>query len=88
MNNARRKELTRIANELETLFDQLSEVVSQLESVKEEEQETYDNMPESFQNGDKGERVTAAVDALEEAISAVDVDNMRGALEYISTASE
>lgn len=40
-----------------------------LESVRDEEQEAYDNMPENFQNGERGEKSQAAIDALENAIS-------------------
>lgn len=37
---------------------------SELETLKDEAQEQYDNMPESFQNSSKGETLTAVVDNL------------------------
>jgi uncharacterized coiled-coil DUF342 family protein len=54
MNNARRKAIQDVIAKLETLRDEV-------ESLLNEEQDYYDNMPESFQNGDNG---TAASDAI------------------------
>lgn len=39
-----------------------------LEACRDAEQEYYDNMPESFQNGEKGDAAQSAIDALDEAI--------------------
>lgn len=47
-------------------------VVGQIEEVRDEEQEAYDNMPESLQNGEKGELAQAAIDAMESAISDIE----------------
>ncbi len=88
MNNTRRKEIARIRTELEKHIDSISDLVAELESVRDEEQECFDNMPESFQYGEKGERAQAAIDALEEALSSIDSDEMRSALDSLDTASE
>ena len=45
----------------------LDDCANDVASIYEEEQEYYDNMPESFQNGDKGSTVQEALDALEAA---------------------
>ncbi len=58
MNKQRRKELERIA-------DLLSECMSGLESVKEEEQEAYDNLPEGIQYSERGEAMQENVDDLD-----------------------
>jgi vacuolar-type H+-ATPase subunit E/Vma4 len=42
-----------------------------LESMQEEEQDKYDNMPESLQGGDKGDQLQTVIDALETAVSAL-----------------
>lgn len=69
MNDERRKEIQRAR-------DLLAEVKAILEQVQSEEQDYYDNMPESFQNGDKGTKASEAADKLQEAVDAVDeVDN-------------
>lgn len=72
MNNQRRKEINKAVG----LIEEAKAILGQ---AQEEEQEYYDNMPESFQNGEKGERASAtadnlqsAVDSLEEALSAVE----------------
>ena len=48
MNKARRKRLAEAAELLEQARDILEE-------VKDEEQEAHDNLPESFQQGERGE---------------------------------
>ena len=62
MNKQRRKEIARAAAMIE-------EAKSILETCRDEEQDYYDNMPESFQNGEKGSVAQEAIDALEEAVS-------------------
>lgn len=37
-----------------------------LEEVRDEEQESFDNLPEGLQEGEKGERMQENIDALEE----------------------
>ena len=61
MNNARRKKI-----EEAKVF--LQQAVNLLEGVRDEEQEAYDNMPESFQEGDKGDAAQTAINALESAL--------------------
>ncbi len=50
MNKERRKQLNEIAEQIGSLKDQL-------ESLRDEEQDYYDNMPESFQGGEKAEKM-------------------------------
>ncbi len=76
MNAARRKSL-------DAIFAMIEEAKSQLETLRDEEQETYDNLPESFQNGEKGEKAQTAIDAMESAIS-----NIEDACNEIETAKE
>lgn len=82
MNNERRKALTALADKLENeIAGLLDELRSELETLRDEEQDYYDNMPESFQNSDRGERASAAVDALTNAIDDMenfDVSNIVG----------
>ncbi len=39
-----------------------------MEEVKDEEQESYENLPESLQYGERGEQMQENVDSLEEFI--------------------
>ena len=65
MNKERRK---RIEKAIETL----NEVQNELEDIKAEEEDYFDNIPENMQSGEKAEISEAAIDSLEEAISAVE----------------
>jgi hypothetical protein len=65
MNAKRRGEIRGLEARIELLRDEL-------DALREEEQEYFDNMPESLQAGDRGERAEAAVAALDEAIEGLD----------------
>jgi len=65
MNKARRKELDK-------LRDKLEEVKSELEMLANAERDSYDNMPESLQQGERGTQSEAAADALDNAVSSLD----------------
>ena len=43
-----------------------------VEEAKDEEQDYFDNMPESFQNGDKGEAAEEAISYMEDSAQALD----------------
>lgn len=57
MNKDRRKRLTSIAEQISVLIDMAQEVL-------DEEQEAFDNMPESLQQGERGEAMQDAVEAI------------------------
>ena len=59
--NARRRK------EIEKLTAQIEEIMSAIDYLREEEQEAYDNLPESFQDGEQGDRMTDAIEKLEYA---------------------
>jgi len=48
-----------------TVADAVSTAFCQIEELKDEIQSWYDNLPENFQNGDKGSQLQEAIDALE-----------------------
>ena len=68
MNKARRKKLEEAFN----LLDSAKEI---LEAVREEEQEAYENLPESLQNSGKGEDMQNYIEMLEEAANYLDDAN-------------
>ncbi|WP_282347967.1 hypothetical protein [Pseudomonas sp. PS01301] len=76
MNNERRKQIA-------ALLDRIESVCSEVEDLQSEEQDYYDNMPESFQGGEKGENAQAAIDALDSA-----AQSLREAVEFLGTAQE
>lgn len=60
MNNARRKRICKIA-------DALNELKSQIDELHDEEQEAFENIPESLQGTERYEIAENAVDMLESA---------------------
>jgi hypothetical protein len=44
----------------------------ELELIRDEEQDAFDNLPENFQNSERGEDLQSGIDALEEACSALE----------------
>lgn len=65
MNKQRRKAV-------QTLAERLEELKADIEAVLDEEQECFDNMPEAFQEGERGGRAQEIIEALEEAINSMD----------------
>lgn len=111
MNANRRKDLQNVLNHLsnvETFLEgehadlvvareMCETAASDLANPRDEEQDYYDNMPENFQQGEKGDNAQNAIDNLDNAISALenvdensDVDTIREAveeaIEYIEEA--
>ena len=75
MNKARR-------NRIADVQTKLAELQQEIDGILAEEQEAYDNMPESFQDSERGEAMQEAIDALESAVSSCEeVD------EYLTSAA-
>ena len=76
MNKARR---TRLATILETT----EELAAALREVIEDEEDAYENLPESIQGSDRGERASGTIDILNEAL-----ELLEQAKDYIQEGSE
>ena len=76
MNKKRRSEIARAT----ALIEQAWLI---LETCRDEEQDYYDNMPESFQDGEKGEAAQTPIDALDEAVSSL--EEMKGNLDDLTS---
>lgn len=76
MNKERRKMIEKVVSKLYDLREQV-------ESIMDEEQEAFDNMPESLQETERGERMQEVVDALDSACYDIDniIDNLNEATE-------
>lgn len=72
MNDARRKAIADIRERLDAIR-------SDIETIASDERDAFDNMPESLQQGDRGQQSEAAADALDEAVS--DLETLVAALE-------
>lgn len=65
MNNARRKQIAEAIIALEI-------IKTAIEGFRDEEEDAYDNLPESIQDSARGEEMQEAVDALEDACDSLD----------------
>lgn len=68
MNTERRKQIEAIKGRIASMLEDAALIVSEVESIRDDEQEYRDNMPESFGEGEKGEKADAAIAALEQVI--------------------
>lgn len=57
---------------IDDLIEQLENIQQQIETLKDEEQTAYDNLPETLQYSERGETMTEAIDNLESAESDVE----------------
>ena len=76
MNKARR-------HLINLVHDQIVDSIGVLETVRDEEQDAFNNMPEGIQNGDRGATSQNAIDELESAIS-----NLETARDELERAGE
>lgn len=74
MNKKRRKALAE-------LHEALTGIADRLETLRDEEQDGLDNLPETIQGSERGNVMTEAVDAMQEAYDALET-----AIESIATA--
>lgn len=72
MNNDRRNRITEAQ-------EHLSLARSMLETVRDEEQEAYENMPESLRESERGLKMEEGLDTLDNALS--DLEDMESSLE-------
>ena len=76
MNNTRRKHIR-------DLIEKMEGIKSEIEEIRTEEEEYYNNMPEAFQDGDKGDRAQTVIEYLDEAMTAAGdvIENLTSATE-------
>lgn len=65
MNRARRKAIAEI-------IPQLAALREALETIRDEETEAYENMPESIQSGERGDTAQGHIDNLDSAVSEIE----------------
>ena len=57
---------------LNELLTKLEEIKNQVEEIMDEEQTALENLPEAFQEGEKGDTMQEAIDNLSNAMDAID----------------
>lgn len=65
MNNARRKEIRSIISGIEEIKDKL-------DSIRDDEQEYYDNIPENLQESARAQNSEEAIDSMDNVISSLE----------------
>lgn len=70
MNKVRRKELSRVVD----LLDQARDL---LETIRDEEQEAFDNLPESIQCSERGEAMENCISTMEEMLDYLDTGELQ-----------
>jgi hypothetical protein len=86
MNNAQRKLLAIAMDKLRTAQQAIADISGDIEAIRDEEQDKYDNMPESLQSGDKGERMNEGIEhltSLLDAIESFDIESHLSDLESL-----
>lgn len=68
---------------IEGYIDSLEDIKQNIESMLDEENEKYDNMPEGLQESERGEAMQNAIDNLESASDAIG-----DAIDYLNDAIE
>jgi hypothetical protein len=95
MNKERRKTINMQWHAMEelkamhaALVAKAEEIKSELENVRDEEQEAFDNMPEGLQQSDRGQtseqaiaNLDTAINVLEEVLDDIDLDEAMEALD-------
>lgn len=79
MNAQRRKALADLMDRLTPLAATITDIKDALETIRDEEQESFDNMPEGLQQGDRGQATEEAISTLDSAIDDLenfDIDNI------------
>lgn len=76
MNNTRRKSLRE-------LIEKTEGIKQGIEELRTEEEEYYNNMPSSVQDGEKGDRAQTVIEYLDEAMTAAGdvIENLTSAAE-------
>lgn len=74
MNNERRARINAI-------ISQLQEINNEIESIRDDEQDAFDDMPEGLQQSERGERA-------QEAISNLEYATLDDVISYLESAAE
>ena len=62
----------KVRKEIAKHIASLGEIKDKLESIMENEQEKYDNMPEGLQNSERADEMLEAIDNLGSAVSSIE----------------
>ena len=86
MNANRRKQIDKCFKRLEEIEGMIGEVLEMIADVKNEEEEAYDNLPESLQETERGQAMYDAIDALDSAYEALEAFDISDVTDYLEEA--
>lgn len=72
MNDKRRREIKKLMKKWEQVNSIAEEIRLDIETIRDEEQEAFDALPEGLQNAERAEHMIACVDAMDEVMSYMD----------------
>lgn len=72
MNKERRTQIKTNNKRLDLVIDLLNTYKSELESIQMDEEFAFDNLPEGFQNGIRGDEMQEAIDEMEDGMETID----------------
>lgn len=72
MNNERRKQIEAVKSRIAALLGEAESIIVDVEAIRDDEQAYRDNMPDSFADGEKGEKADNAIYSLEQVIGDLD----------------
>ena len=73
MNNQRRKQIATLVEDIDSrLSELLSEFTERAQEILGEEQEAFDALPESIQDGERGQAMQEAIGNLEDAVGVLE----------------
>jgi hypothetical protein len=88
VNNDRRKEIEAVAPLLRNALAIIAEARGIIESAKDDESEALEALPQGMKDGDKGETMQAAVNALEEAVDGLQSLDLSGVIQSLEEATD
>lgn len=90
MNKARRKDIAKLIDKIQSLQGDMELLLEELESIRDEEQEAFDNIPENMYGSERYEKAEMAVENLESAFDAFEEAKyaMDDIMSYLEEAAE
>jgi predicted nuclease with TOPRIM domain len=88
MNAQRRKDIEAIRARLEQMQTMRDDIRDEVDSLRADENDARENLPDSLKEGEKGEKMQSAVDALQEVYDALDGLDFDELFSQLDTAGE
>jgi len=86
MNANRRKQIAEVIESIKALDDRIDEIMCFIEEIKDDEEECFDNLPDSLQESERGEAMQEAIDNLDSAYSELESIDTGDLVDYLECA--